>query len=663
VNETAPFDDIAAALDNPQDAPIMAGAGDPGPDFARGKGEKAPFPPGCPVQPLGISSNLDGSQKCYYLDKLGQIVGLESGNRHGKNAMIALFGEDSWWLEHAFPKWSEPKYEGRGAARVMVQESQVIGFDQAEASEALIIECTRRGIFDPAGRLRGRGAHALPGGGLVLHLGDTLAALRPRADGKLRKLEYHDTGLHERFVYPAASPIPRPAAQSVLPRAAIALLGLLGTWNWKRPLLDRRLLLGAIGLGFVAGAVPWRSHVWITGGKGTGKSTLNGEQGLVPMLFGDALFRSGNTSAAAIRQTLKNSTVPVMIDELEPGADNRKVTEVIELARVASSGDKIHRGGQDHQAHEFTLRSSFWFSSINVPPLEASDRSRLALLELKPFPEGAAPPDFSRHDFAQYGRELQRRMIDAWPWLARAKAAYHGALAARRYDSRACDQFATLLACAHALLEDDAPDAADVDELLGDVMPARLAEVSEAASDEETCINTLLTAHVQPRGRDTRDALSELIGRVVAKARAPGDGFEEDGADYIEQIGLKVVQPRWIPAADGKPGRWGCERYAPTRSRDDGAGEAPAYLAVAATTHMELGKIYAGTKWQGGVWKQTLARIEGAREVAAVKMARKPTRSVLVPMWAVLDESELGAASQMAAALAWVSAQEKGPGA
>lgn len=663
MNETAPFDDIAAALDNPQDAPIMAGAGDPGPDFARGKGEKPPFPPGCPVQPLGISSNLDGSQKCYYLDKLGQIVGLESGNRHGKNAMIALFGEDSWWLEHAFPKWSEPKFEGRGANRVMVQESQVIGFDQAEASEALIIECTRRGIFDPAGRLRGRGAHALPGGGLVLHLGDTLAALRPRANGELKKLEYHETGLHERFVYPAAAPIPRPAAQSVPPRAARALLELIRTWNWKRPLLDARLLLGGIGLGFICGAVDWRSNIWITGGRGCGKSQLNGPHGIVSLTFGDAKFRTANTTGAAIRQSLKNATLPVMIDEAEPSADNRKISELLDLARIASSGDVATRGGQDHNAHEFTLQSSFWFSSINIPPLEGSDASRLAILQLKPFAQGTKKPDFKKHDFAQYGRELQRRMIDAWPWLNDVLMSYHDALSARGYDSRACDQFSTLLACAHALLEDDPWHPAEIDELLNDIMPHRLAEVSEAASDEETCINTLLTAHVQPRGRDTRDAVSELIGRVVAKARAPGGDLDDDGADYIEQIGLKVVQPRWTPATGDKPGRWGCERYAPTRSRIDAAGEAPAYLAVAATTHVELGKIYAGTKWQGGVWKQTLGRIEGAREVAGVKMARQTFRCVLVPMWAVLDESELGEASQMKAALDWMAAQEKGPGA
>jgi hypothetical protein len=154
---------------------------------------------------------------------------------------------------------------------------------------------------------------------------------------------------------------------------------LLRTWNWKRPALDPVLLLGAIGQGYIGGALPWRSNVWITGGRGTGKSALNGRpdegQGIIPQLYGEALFRTGNTSAAAIRQSLKNSTVPVMIDEAEAGADNRKITEVVELARVASSGDKMHRGGQDHQAHEFTLQSPFWFSSINIPPLEGSDRA------------------------------------------------------------------------------------------------------------------------------------------------------------------------------------------------------------------------------------------------------------------------------------------------
>lgn len=647
------LDDIAAALDNPAPAPIMADAGDPGPSFARGKGEKPPFPPDCPIQPLGISSNLEGSQKCFYLDKLGQIVGLEAGNRHGKNALIGLFGEDSWWLEQHFPKWSEPKYEGRGAARTLVKDSEIIGWDQAEASEALIIECTRRGIFDPAGRLRGRGAHALPNGGLVLHYGDTLATVRMRANGEHAKLEWHDTGLHERYVYPAGAPIPRLAAQSVPPTAALALLKLLDTWNWKRPLLDRRLLLGAIGQGFIGGALEWRSHVWITGGRGCGKSALNGPRGIISQTLGDGKFRTANTTAAAIRQSLKNSTVPVMIDEAEPGADNRKITELLDLARIASSGDVATRGGQDHTAHEFTLYSPFWFSSINIPPLEASDASRLAILQLRPFAQGTKKPEFHKHDFARYGRELQRRMIDAWPWLKDCYQTYHEALAARGYDSRICDQFGNLLACAHALLEDEAPNEAEVDELLADIMPHRLAEVSEAASDEETCIDTLLTAHVQPRGRDSRDAVSELVGRAVAKARAPGADLDDE-ADYIEQIGLKIVQPRW------SGGRWGAVRYAPTRA---GSEEGPGYLAIVAGKHMELERIFAGTKWQGGVWRQTLARIDGAIECAGVKFARRAQRAVLVPLWAVLDESELPAKSQREAALGWIEAQEKGPGA
>jgi hypothetical protein len=268
-----------------------------------------PFPLDCPISPLGMSSGLDGTQRCYYLNVLGEIVGLEAGNKHGKNHLVALFGHKSRFLEHEWPMWSKPVREQVGGKWVVTVESKVVGFDQARASRALIEECSRRGIFEPAGRLRGRGAHRLTGGGLVLHYGDEIATLRPRANGDLRPLEWHAAGLHDRMVYPAAMPLPRPWPRSVPPVAAIRVAELLRTWNWKRPALDPVLLLGAIGQGYIGGALPWRSNVWITGGRGTGKSALNGRpdegQGIIPQLYGEALFRTGNTSAAAIRQSLK----------------------------------------------------------------------------------------------------------------------------------------------------------------------------------------------------------------------------------------------------------------------------------------------------------------------------------------------------------------------
>lgn len=640
---------IADALDNPVRAPDMAEAGDPGPFFERGNGERPPFPPGSPVQPLGVSAGLDGSQKCYYLDRLGQIVGLEAGNRHGKNSLIHLFGPDSGWLEENFPQWSAPKTktDRKTGEEIVLRPSEIVGFDQAAASRGMIEECVRRGIFDPAGRLRGRGAHALTGGGLLLHLGDRLLVLRAKAKGGLLAPDWEETGLFERFVYPAAAPIPHPWHVSTSFEPVTQTIALLRTWNWKRPKLDVRLLLGAIGQGFIGGALPWRSNVWITGDRGTGKSALNGRRGIVPRMYGEALFRTGQTSAAALRQSLRNSTVPVMLDEIEPSGDNRKVTEIIDLARISSSGDKVHRGGQDHQAHEFTLQSPFWFSSINIPPIEASDRSRLAILELRPFADGTIPPDFEAIDFEDMGRKLQRRMIEMWPILAKTKALFHAGLAKKGHDSRGCDQFATLLACAHVLTDHELPDEEEVEQWAQECAPFKMAEVNDAMSDQDACLRQLMTSSAQPKGNVDRQVISSLVGAVVHKALNP-DTLTGIEREWIEQLGLKVVNAKWNGT------RWGCERFMPHA--------APGYLAIS-NSHKALNEIFAGTKWQGGVYRQTLARVEGALEVAAVKMASAPHRAVLVPLHALLDDEELPAESRAEAVAAWrvkIAAQETG---
>lgn len=648
-----PIAAIGAALDNPSPAPTMAEPGERVPERDEDAGD-AVFPLDCPVKPLGMSSGLDGSQRCYYLNVNGEIVGLEAGNKHGKNNLVALFGHKSKFLESEWPQWSKPIREYNQSTKqwVEISPAKLVGFDQARASRNLIEECSRRGIFDPVGRMRGRGAHPLNGGGLVMHFGDGLATLLPRANGSLRDLQWHDTGLHDGFVYPAGTSMPRPWATSVPPTAALTVAKLLRSWYWKRPDLDPILALGAIGQGYLGGALPWRSNVWITGMRGTGKSSLNGRTGLIPGLFGEGVFRTGNTSAAAIRQMLKNSTRPVMIDEAEPGADNRKITEVVELARIASSGDKLHRGGQDHNAHEFTLQSPFWFSSINIPPMEASDRSRLAILELKPIPAGVPPLDLSKYDFAELGRKLQRRMVDAWPVLAECKHRYHLALAAKGHDSRGCDQFGVLLACAWMALNDELPEADEVHEWISLCAPDRMAEVSEATSDEEACINALLTQQVQPRGRDSREAISTLIGRAVAGAIAPDTlaGGDDVPRRAMEQVGLKLVNLHWTPAAGGRSGRWGAVR---------GMAGHPMFLAVSAR-HKALDDVFSGTKWQGGVHKQTLARIDGAIDGVIVKMADAAMRTVMVPLYAVLHESLLPDASKPDAASAWMTAQVPG---
>lgn len=660
--------EIRDALDHPTDAPALANAGDPGPQL--GQSERPPFPPGSPVRPLGIKSELDGTQTCYYLDAAGQLVGLQAGNKHGALALIALFGEKSDWLEANFPRWSKPpKVRAEDGSWVFQEEPKIVGFDQAKAARALIEECHRKGIFTADGKMRGTGAHRHSGSGYVLHCGDALLASEHTATGAFKRDRWSDPGLHANFVYPTGAKLPRPHFEPVDRSPAVFLLERLRTWHWRRPLLDPVLVLGAIGAAPIGGWLKWRPHVWITGGAGTGKSTLNGEEGVVHRLYGEGLFRTGNASEAAIRQTLRNATIPVMIDEIEASADNRRVERVVELARIAASGEKAHRGGAEGRAQEFVLRSCFWFSSILIPPLDTQDRSRLAILELEPFPKGAVAPNLDEWGLPELGRKLLRRMVEALPKLDAVKAAYHAALSAKGHVPRACDQFGTLLACAHVLLNDvelvhgELPHEELALQWVDAAAPSRLAEVHESNPDHINALNHLLTSQVQARGGDERESLATWIGRAIDAAVAPlleGDAADKNG-ERLQQIGLKLVNARWHPeernaaGEELKPGRWGASTY--------NSGE-PGFLAVA-YAHRGLDAQFKDTKWQNGGWRQSLARSPGAIEGVKVKFGHNSLSAVLVPISAGLDESALPEASRMGEfqRAAWKIAQMEGAGA
>jgi hypothetical protein len=613
--------DIGAAIDAAEDAPVLAEAGDLRPFGGHDDGDDLdapPLPPDCPIQPLGVLE-----QQCFYLDINGQIIKLEMGNRHGKNSLIGLFGTKKSWLERHFGQWTEEKTDRKTGD--ILKPSVLKGFDQAAASDALIVECTRRGIFDPTGRIRGAGAHRSGNDALVLHCGNMIMRRRLRINGEAAEIEWFDTGLHGDFVYPAAAPIPRPWPEPVGERAGEITRSLLASWNWKRPLLDPLLVLGGIGAAFLGGALEWRPSVWITGGRGTGKSTLNGKHGMLDQIFGNGRLRSADASAAYIRQRLRNSTVPVFLDELEAEEDGRRTKAILELARVSSSGDDAGRGGQDHQAMDFTLQSSFWASSILIPPMEPQDRSRWAVCALKPFDKAAKKPDFKAARLGELGRKLLRRMVDGWERWGETYAAYQEALADMGHTARACDQFGTLLACADLLLYDRLPDLATIEAAAALCDVKFLREVADSAEEHELCLTHLRTTMVQARGGDERESIGTWIGSAVQEICDPSGG-EGKHHRRLQELGLKIVTPTGTGSAIWVPGR-------------------PGFLAVA-NSHQAIAGIFAGKKWAGGVWAQALGRSEGALEGVTVKFGRIAMRATLVPLDLVIDESEIPAVAR-----------------
>jgi putative DNA primase/helicase len=129
----------------------------------------------------------------------------------------------------------------------------------------------------------------------------------------------------------------------------------------------------------------WRPHLWLTGGKGTGKTWIFSN--LLRRLLGKAsLAIQGKSSESGIRQTLKYDAIPVIFDEIEPTDQNAniRIQEVLGLMRACSADDGGMQvlGSSSGTAQNYRIRSCFAFASISVALDKQSDRSRVTVLGL-----------------------------------------------------------------------------------------------------------------------------------------------------------------------------------------------------------------------------------------------------------------------------------------
>jgi hypothetical protein len=556
------------------------------------------LPGGCPVTPLGTRQGL-----FHYLNALGELRVLTARD-HSKLNLLAMFSPHEDFLETWCP-------------RVNRDGEPTGDFAAEKVAKALMHACAQLGVWSPDTKVRGRGAWLGRDGDLILHLGDTLY-VRGR---------YEPCGIRDDMVYPVLRARPRPADEREpggADGAAMELRTLLQSWSWARPKLDPLLLLGWIGAAMVGGALPWRPAAWITGDKGTGKSTL---QDVLKHLFGDGegIYSLADATEAAVRQRMKFDSVPLAFDEAEAEEDNSRMTGVVKVARIASSGGRIMRGGADHEGAEFIVQFCTLFSSILHPPMSAQDRSRLAFLHLRKLAVGATirlDPDH----LARLGRRLLRRMADRWPALTQGDAPILGQwqaeLMARGFDHRAAAQFGTLLACADVLLHDHSPDGDTLRRVTDSVVSATHDDRADELADWERCIGHLVSSPAQAKwsGGEQR-TIGTLIaiaaGRpVMADNQVPTRADREDAQNALAIYGLRVH-----PDIDGPD------------------------LAVA-NDHRNLAQVFENTHWRArsgasGVWRQALLRAPDARPSSSAVRFRGPqARAVLVPLKHVLPDEE-----------------------
>lgn len=590
----------------------------------RKKKDKAPKVPrayielgeDCPVRPLGVNGS-----EYYFLDAIDQLV-VKHADKLGQNGIDDLFKHSQ------AQRWADANF-GR------VGEGGIInGIDRDLLKRALIARCgdlSINGVFDPSGRVRGDGGWKDETGRLVFHAGDTV--LVADAQGHLHERR---PGIHDHLIYPKGNRQMRPAAEAIAGEhgPAAELLKLLSSWQWKRRKtgLDAMLMLGWLTLAPIGGALRWRPSMWVTGDMATGKSTL---QEVIFNVQGgrSGIIQAADATGAGIWQALKFRSLPVALDEVEASTNNERKEAIINLMRISASGAQLRRGGSDHHAVEFNVFAPFLFSSINVLPLPPQDISRLALLELDELPRGVPRPKIDGGRLAQIGAALRRRVINAWPRWEEQLAPWREAIG-KEFAARTADTFGFLLAMAHLALCDEPAHGDVVEETVAPLIPSLREWQAVAGKDHELMLNHLGTWQLEPFDRREKFSVRHMVywasTRALPASQIPTDG--EDGRVFAERYGLHIER-----AKAGRALRQ--HGLAVVRARKEGE-EGKEYLAVA-FRHAALARIFRGTKWQDGVWRQSALRAPGAVS-RKVRIEGPVEGAVLVPIDVLLGEEEEG---------------------
>lgn len=530
------------------------------------------LPPHMPVRPLGKKKG-----HLYFMDPNDEFVEISATKLSQQGEVDNLFGPALGYLWSFYGKQSS-----NGELRIKYEDVRrhLIG-----ACGRLV---ARTGLFDPMRKVRGRGAWRTDSGVLVLHLGSRLWI-----GG-----QSHDLGEYEGHVYardvdlspPAEKPFSIELASVFFEDGELEgedptkvpgrwLLRAMKTWHWKRPELDPHLVLGYVVCVYLGAALKWRPAIYPIGDKASGKSSL---LALIKAVLGDRLMDLADPSGPGIYQSLGLAAIGVWADEFEQegeSASDARAASVMRLARYASDGKNVVRGGQDGVPTNYQARGTFGFTGINPPPMKPAELSRIAMPMLGKLPDAKAKaPELSETLGDELGRHLLKRIVDQWGTWPDVLTAWRGVLLSHGHDSRAADTFGTLLAAAHLVLNDGVPLAKDIDPLAKHLPRATMAETQDDRANWEKCIDRLLQAQPDAWRQYKYRSVGEYLTAILDDR--PKDDAEETtpvhARDRLSTAGLGLCTPRSGPLM-GK-----------------------LCLAVP-SNHMEVAKLFERSLWAMGV--------------------------------------------------------------
>lgn len=479
------------------------------------------------------------------------------------------------------------------------------GVEWEMACDSLIRRAQSAGIWNPD-IIRGRGAW-FDDGRSVVHAGNKVII-----DGESYGLQQ----VPSRYVYEASAPFKLSMDNPMTNSESVKFSRICESLRWERK-ISGKLLAGWVFLAPICGALDWRPHIWITGGAGSGKSTILSRI-IRPALDGTMVFVQGDTSEAGIRQRVKFDALPVVFDEFESEREKaaNRVQDVMSLTTQASSdtGAEILKGGAGGKAESFRIRSMFAFASIGVNIKQHAARTRVTVLSLQTPSAGHVETQADTDQYnaligsildtltPDYIARLQARAVRMIPIIRHNARVFAEAAAMGLGTRRMGDQIGTLLAGAFALYNQGEISRQQAADWIAQQDWSDVTDANEER-DEVTCLNLIMAHSLRVEicdGVKTR-TVGELA-EVVSSKVYDKEVYSEHAINALARVGLRVEV--------NLQGR---------------------YQLWVANAHKEVKRILVGTNYADS-YSRVLLRIPGADKIPVKKFAGVPARAVSVPL-------------------------------
>lgn len=429
-----------------------------------------------------------GDQYFYTSTENPQIITL-SANSHTKGNLTGIVDLPYWYKNFGMQD----------------EDGNYVGIKWLDAESTLKAKCRKNGFFDPD-KMRGRGVWN-DNGRVVINTGEQIYV-----DGK------PESKLDTIYHYLRTKEIPYRPGNAFSTEEMQQLLSVFGSLSLKGKQGFLYLSSWVIQAQIFA-VLPWRFHVWISGDRGSGKSTLQS-------WIGDLIIRPSlnlNSSAAGIRQDIQSDTIPVIYDESEP--DNERLKEIIELARAVNSnnGFDTKRGTPSGKAIVYNTQTCFLMGSIQKGFEKSADTSRFFVVEMSKAEQTVEEYEEMVTRISHFSKNKERifaRAVQNAPTVLKSFKIAQRYFREKRIESRLSDQLASLLSCFWLYFSTETITTANLDYFVAEFELLKSDYITaNEANDAEDCYDALMTMKVDNMNNSVYQCCHEIqyaTGAIVS---------------------------------------------------------------------------------------------------------------------------------------------------